>query len=229
MFSFAGGGALFRQNLTLNLNDAKSSKAKKPFGTLDLHGLTDAGNLSSRSSGGISFNAGGFNRLNMALIDDTIPLERQGYVGAEIYSNRFPQKNFRSQSEIINFMCNWILIKNLFPNNPADGITAQLLESMPRMFFDSWVREASWCETANQQSKTTPYRWSKNFSSQKHCEVNQLNFRFPICRSAKGFMHMVRTPNTNIWSRKSNFLPSTADTAAERLRRVHPGPIQPPI
>jgi hypothetical protein len=45
---------------------------------LDLHGLTDAGNLSSRSSGGMSFNAGGFNRLNMALIDDTIPLERQG-------------------------------------------------------------------------------------------------------------------------------------------------------
>jgi hypothetical protein len=73
------GGGLFRQNLTLNLNDTKSAKTKKPFGTLDLHGLTDAGNLSSRSSGGgMSFNAGGFNRLNMALIDDTIPLERQG-------------------------------------------------------------------------------------------------------------------------------------------------------
>jgi hypothetical protein len=51
---------------------------KKPFGTLDLHGLTDSGNLSSRSSAGMSFNVGGFNRLNMALIDDTIPLERQG-------------------------------------------------------------------------------------------------------------------------------------------------------
>jgi hypothetical protein len=64
--------------LTLNLNDTKSVKMKKPFGTLDLHGLTDGGNLSSRSSGGMSFNTGGFNRLNMALIDDTIPLERQG-------------------------------------------------------------------------------------------------------------------------------------------------------
>ncbi|CRK90037.1 CLUMA_CG003761, isoform A, partial [Clunio marinus] len=73
------GGGVFRQNLTLNLNDTKSAKTKKPFGTLDLHGLTDTGNLSARSSGGISFNAGGFNRLNMALIDDTIPLERQGW------------------------------------------------------------------------------------------------------------------------------------------------------
>ncbi|KAG5672020.1 hypothetical protein PVAND_002182 [Polypedilum vanderplanki] len=73
------GGSLFRQNLTLNLNDAKASKMKKkPFGTLDLHGLTDSGNI-SRSSIGMSFNVGGFNRLNMALIDDSIPLERQGF------------------------------------------------------------------------------------------------------------------------------------------------------
>lgn len=77
-YSQCVGGGVFRQNLTLNLNDAKPTKTKKPFGTLDLHGLTDAGNLSSRSSGGMSFNAGGFNRLNMALIDDSIPLERQG-------------------------------------------------------------------------------------------------------------------------------------------------------
>lgn len=78
IFSSSPGGSLFRQNLTLNLNDAKV-KTKKPFGTLDLHGLTDSGgNLSSRSSAGMSFNVGGFNRLNMALIDDTIPLERQG-------------------------------------------------------------------------------------------------------------------------------------------------------
>jgi hypothetical protein len=40
-----------------------------------LHGLTDGG---SRSSATMSFNVGGFNRLNMALIDDSIPLERQG-------------------------------------------------------------------------------------------------------------------------------------------------------
>ncbi|KAL7021283.1 hypothetical protein ACKWTF_011822 [Chironomus riparius] len=74
------GGSLFRQNLTLNLNDSKPAKVKKPFGTLDLHGLSTAsGNLSSRSSAAISFNVGGFNRLNMALIDDSISLERQGW------------------------------------------------------------------------------------------------------------------------------------------------------
>lgn len=78
IFLFTSGGSLFRQNLTLNLNDAKA-RTKKPFGTLDLHGLTDSGgNLSSRSSATMSFNIGGFNRLNMALIDDSIPLERQG-------------------------------------------------------------------------------------------------------------------------------------------------------
>ena len=56
-------------------------RTKKPFGTLDLQGLSDSGgNFSSRSSAGISFNVGGFNRLNMALIDDSIPLERQGWV-----------------------------------------------------------------------------------------------------------------------------------------------------
>lgn len=76
---FSSGGSLFRQNLTLNLNDSKAAKVKKPFGTLDLHGLSSTGgNLSSRSSAGFSFNVGGFNRLNMALIDDSIPLERQG-------------------------------------------------------------------------------------------------------------------------------------------------------
>lgn len=54
----------------------KSVKTKKPFGTLDLHGLS---NTSTQPlSGGINFNIGGFNRLNTALIDDTIPLERQG-------------------------------------------------------------------------------------------------------------------------------------------------------
>lgn len=82
MLVVAGGGGMFRQNLTLNLNDTKGSKLiKKPFGTLDLHGLTDASNLggAARSlGGGLSFNAGGFNRLNMKLIDDSIPLERQG-------------------------------------------------------------------------------------------------------------------------------------------------------
>lgn len=50
-------------------------KTKKPFGTLELHGLPDGENMSNRS---FTFNVGGFNRLNMALIDVTIPLERQG-------------------------------------------------------------------------------------------------------------------------------------------------------
>jgi hypothetical protein len=70
------GGGLFRQNLTLNLNDVKSVKTKKPFGTLDLHGLSNTN--TQPLSGGISFSMGGFNRLNTALIDDSIPLERQG-------------------------------------------------------------------------------------------------------------------------------------------------------
>ena len=64
---------MFRQNLTLNLTDNKASASvKKPFDTLDLHGS------GSGSGAGLTFNFGGYNRINVNLIDATIPLERQG-------------------------------------------------------------------------------------------------------------------------------------------------------
>lgn len=65
---------MFRQNLTLNLTDNKASASvKKPFGTLEL-------GSGSGSGGGLTFNFGGYNRINVNLIDATIPLDRQGYV-----------------------------------------------------------------------------------------------------------------------------------------------------
>lgn len=52
---------------------SSSSAVKKPFGTLDLHGFGG-----DNGGGNLNLNFGGYNRVNVDLIDATIPLERQG-------------------------------------------------------------------------------------------------------------------------------------------------------
>ncbi|XP_070075377.1 pneumococcal serine-rich repeat protein isoform X2 [Drosophila takahashii] len=61
--------ALFRQNLTLNLNDSR--QASKQFGSLDLRGLNSNKELNMNLSQGYV--------TAVDLIDVTIPLERQGW------------------------------------------------------------------------------------------------------------------------------------------------------
>jgi len=60
--------ALFRQNLTLNLNESR--QATKQFGSLDLRGLNSNKELNMNLSQGYV--------TAVDLIDVTIPLERQG-------------------------------------------------------------------------------------------------------------------------------------------------------
>lgn len=60
--------ALFRQNLTLNLNESR--QATKQFGSLDLRGLSSTKELNMNLSQGYV--------TAVDLIDVTIPLERQG-------------------------------------------------------------------------------------------------------------------------------------------------------
>lgn len=51
------------------MKPSTAALVKKPFGTLDLHGL---------SGDPASLHFGGYNRVNMDLIDASIPLDRQG-------------------------------------------------------------------------------------------------------------------------------------------------------
>lgn len=60
--------AIFRQNLTLNLNEPRQSNNK--FGSLDLRGLSNNKELN------LNLNQGFANAVD--LIDVSIPLERQG-------------------------------------------------------------------------------------------------------------------------------------------------------
>lgn len=64
---------VFRQNLTLNLNESKK------FASLDLHGvgMASGGGLDTGRNKGLKLNLG-INTSIVDLIDITIPLERQG-------------------------------------------------------------------------------------------------------------------------------------------------------
>lgn len=72
---------VFRQNLTLNLNESKNSvgQTTPKFASLDLHGvgMASGGGMDTGRNKGLKLNLG-MNTSIVDLIDITIPLERQG-------------------------------------------------------------------------------------------------------------------------------------------------------